>query len=107
MHPAGQHGETLSEVLTRHARERMGARGLSSTAISAALDYGRVVHTRGAAIHVIGRKEVDWFDRLGIDLSRYEGVQVVCSSDGAVITVYRNRDFRGLRPRHRRWHKCS
>jgi hypothetical protein len=76
---------------------------LSSGAVTAALDFGRLVYTRGAAIYVIGRKEVLRARRLGVDLSEYEGVHVVCSADGAVLTVYRNRDFRGLRSRrHRR-----
>lgn len=107
MYRANPGEESASLVLTRHARERMVNRGLSLTAIRTALEYGRIVYIRCAEIHVIGRKEVAWFDRLGIDLSPYEGVQVVCSSDGAVITAYRNRDFRGLRPRHRRWQACS
>jgi hypothetical protein len=84
--------------LTDHALKRMTARGLSLDAVHAVMDYGRLVYTRGAAICAIGRKEVKRFARQGIDLSRYEGVQVVCSHDGAVMTAYRNRDFRGLRP---------
>jgi len=88
--------------LTKHAWQRMGARGLREAAVRAALDYGRVVHVRGAAIYAIGRKEVSRCQRHGIDLSRYEGIQVVCMPYGTVLTAYRNRDFRGLRPRRRR-----
>lgn len=40
----------------------------------------------------------------GVDLSGVEGVQVVCSRDGAILTVYRNKNFRGLRPRGGRRH---
>lgn len=83
--------------LTRHAWQRMTARGIPSDAVEAALQYGRIVYTRGAAISVIGRKEVEQCHKHGINLSPYEGVQVVCSPDGAVMTTYRNRDFRGLR----------
>jgi hypothetical protein len=97
----------LGATLTKHACDRMSRRGLSEAAVAAAIAYGRIVHIRGAAIHAIGRKEVEWFEPDGIDL--YEGVQVVCSPEGAVLTVYRNRDFRGLRPRHgrRRAHRQS
>lgn len=64
--------------------------------------YGRVVHVRGAEIHAIGRKEVLRYRQRGIDLRMYEGIQVVCRPGaGVVLTVYRNRDLRGLRP-HRR-----
>jgi len=84
--------------LTNHARNRMNARNLPSEAVCSALQYGRVVYARGAAIHVIGRKEVHKYKKEGVNLSAYEGVQVLCSpKDGTVITVYRNRNFRGLR----------
>ncbi len=84
--------------LTKHARKRMSARNLPPEAVQSALQYGRVVHTRGAAIHAIGRKEVHKYKKEGINLSAYEGIQVLCSpKDGTVITVYRNRNFRGLR----------
>jgi hypothetical protein len=92
----------LGTLLTSHASKRLRKRGLSLASVDAAMTYGRVVHVRGADIHAIGRKEVELFERDGIDLSPYEGLQVVCSSAGAVLTVYRNRDFRGLRPHHRR-----
>jgi hypothetical protein len=87
--------------LTRHAWERMCGRGFSTAAIGLVLDYGRAMHTRGATIYVVGRKEVERHRRDGLDLSSVEGVQVVCANDDAVITVYRNRDLRGLRPRAR------
>lgn len=92
--------------LTMHASQRIDARGIPEAAVRAALTHGRIVHIRGAAIHAIGRKEVLHFQQCGVDLSRYEGVQIVCTPDNAtVITAYRNRDFRGLRPRHRRPHR--
>ena len=89
---------------THHLCKRMTARGISETALSAVLEYGRKVYVRGAKIHVIGRKEVQAFLRKGIELADFEGIHVVCSIDGAIMTTYRNRDFRGLRP-HRRHHR--
>jgi len=88
--------------LTQHAWERMSGRGLSPTAISLVLDYGRAAQIRGAIIYVVGRKEVERYRQDGIELSPVEGVQVVCAESGAILTVYRNRDLRGLRPRSRR-----
>lgn len=92
-------------ILTLHASERMRSRGLRVDAIAAAMQHGRVIHIRGADIRAIGRSEVQWGRRYGIDLSCYQGVQVVCGSDGAVLTAYRNSDFRSLRARHRRAHR--
>jgi hypothetical protein len=88
--------------LTRHAWERMGGRGVSPDAIGMVLNYGRAAHTRGATIYVVGRKEVRRYRQDGIDLAALEGLQVVCADNGAILTVYRNRDLRGLRPRSRR-----
>jgi hypothetical protein len=88
-------------TLTRHAKDRMSGRRLSEEAVTAALTYGRIARVRGATIYAIGRKEVERYGRWGIDLRAFEGVQAVCSSDDAVMTVYRNRDFRQLRPRRR------
>ena len=83
--------------LTRHADRRMAHRGIRAEAVELALEYGRVVYTRGAVVHAIGQKEITRWAGTGLDLSPYDGVQVVCSTDGAVITVYRNRSFRFLR----------
>ena len=90
------------EFLTRHAWGRMCARGINIDLITAVLDYGRSSFIRGAQIFAIGRKEVAKFKEMGIDLTHCEGLQVVCSTDGWVLTAYKNHDFRGLRPRRRR-----
>lgn len=87
--------------LTKHAYERMTTRSISRTAIEATLEFGRCVEIRGAQIFAIGRKEVEKYRRDGVDLREFEGTVVVTAS-GAVLTVYRNNDFRSLRTRHRR-----
>lgn len=86
-------------TLTNHAKERMAMRGLRADAIHAALAYGRVVYVRGTDIYAIGRKEIARYAEEGIDLSAYDGVQVVVTTNGAILTVYRNRSFNGLRDR--------
>jgi hypothetical protein len=88
--------------LTKHAYERMVTRSISRAAIEAALEFGRCVEIRGAQIFAIGRKEVEKYWRDGTDLSEFEGMQVVVTASGAVMTVYRNSDFRSFRRRHRR-----
>jgi len=83
-------------TITRHATCRMYARRLSVEGVHCVLRYGRRVRVRGATVYVIGRKEVTkWLPR-GVDLVRYEGVQVVCV-DRQILTVYRNRALTGLR----------
>jgi hypothetical protein len=91
--------------LTQHAWERMGARGFSSEKINKVLSFGRVIHTRGASIYVIGRKEINHYENQGINLNGLNGVQVICTKGGAIMTMYRNRDFRSLKPRSRTPHR--
>lgn len=96
------------KAITEHAAKRMAGRRISPEALEAVLNYGREVYIRGAQVFAIGRKEVLRYQRDGIDLSDYEGIQVVCSVDDSVVTTYRNPDFRGLRPRSRKnYHQAA
>ncbi len=88
--------------LTKHALARMATRAISRTALEAALEFGRCAEIRGAQIFAIGRREVERFRREGIELSDFEGTQVVVTDGSAILTVYRNSNFRGLRERRRR-----
>jgi hypothetical protein len=65
------------------------------------LAFGREVHTRGAVIYAVGRREVERARTISEDISEFEGWHIVCSRQGEIITVYKNRDLRGLRPRRR------
>ena len=67
----------------------MSQRGLSEDDIDAAFTYGREVRTRGAVIYAIGKKEVRKHLVVGVDLRTFEGIQVVCVSDGTILTVYK------------------
>lgn len=84
--------------LTLHARKRMDARSIGTSAINAALDFGRIVRTRGAVIYAIGHKEVQRYRKVASDLHHFEGVQVVCTPGGTILTTYRNHSFKSLRP---------
>jgi hypothetical protein len=85
--------------LTQHARKRMCARRIPLDGIRAALDYGRVFYTRDALFYVLGRKEIEQCRKDHLDISRLNGLQVVCSGGETILTAYRNKSFRGLRPR--------
>jgi hypothetical protein len=77
--------------LTKHALSRMSTREISRPAIEAALKFGRCVDIRGAQIFAIGRRKVARFRREGIELSWFEGMQVVVTDGGAVVTVSEQR----------------
>ena len=88
-------------VLSKHAVERSQQRAIREDTVEVILRYGRSFFVRGAEIVVIGCKEVKKHWANGIDLSAYQGIQVVCDGD-TVITEYHRSDLRNLKPRRSR-----
>lgn len=90
--------------MTRHASLRMGSRRISLSDVAVVMDYGRRFHVRGAVVYAMGRREVAFCRCDGIATEGIRGLQVVCAPENdAVLTVYRNNDFRSLRRRNTRW----
>ena len=83
--------------LSCHACDRMEHRNIGQEAIEEVLAYGREVYTRGAVVYAIGRREIKQWEEQGVDLSKHNGLQVITAHDGKILTIYRNRNFRGLR----------
>ena len=80
--------------LTEHAKNRANSRGVSQKAIELTMKIGRVTYSKGAMFFWIGKKEIKKFIKTIPDISKYEGVVVVCSSSGgAILTTYRNKNF--------------
>lgn len=88
--------------LTQHASLRSQQRSIPLPTIDLVTTYGRKIHARGATFMVVGRKEVDRYKGMGIDLSKAQGVHVLLSTQGHVITTYRNHDLRNIRPKKRK-----
>lgn len=85
-------GSALPPV-SSHSIKRMAQRGLRPEDIAQALLYGRIRYIRRAHITVVGRREVDYARRQGVDIRALEGIHVICSPDGVVLTVYRNKNL--------------
>lgn len=85
--------------LTRRARQRLRKRRIRLSAVEAVIDFGQRRSIRGAEVYVIGWRDVRFHQECGIDLSRFEGIEVVCAHDGAVLTVYRNQNRKAMRDR--------
>lgn len=85
--------------LTLHATDRSRARGISTEAIDAVIAFGKHRAIRGADVYTLGWREVRFHARAGIDLSRWEGIEVVCAHDEQVLTVYRNKNPHAHRDR--------
>lgn len=80
--------------MTYHAEARSRARHIPPASIDAVLTYGQCRRNRGAEIYTVGWRDVEWWAQRGIDLTPFEGVEVVCGHSGRVITVYRKRKRR-------------
>ena len=87
---------------TGHLQRRMSQRGIRAGDIERTLLYGRTVRIRKAQITVVGRREVERAAAEGVDLRSLEGIHVVCTPDGFIKTVYRNKQLNLRRPRGRR-----
>jgi hypothetical protein len=85
-------------VMSDHAMRRMYENGLSPEEIGLALRYGEPVYDRGARVYRVGKKHVRRTQK--DDLRDIEGLQIVSSHDGVVITVYMNQDFRSPKTTH-------
>ncbi len=83
---------------SQHAQIREGQRGISHKQVVLAYQYGRVIHSRRAVYHVIGNKEIDKFGSIEPELKKMNGIQLVMSSNGTVLTAFKNKDLRRVRP---------
>jgi hypothetical protein len=83
---------------SQHAQIREGQRGISKKQVLLAYQYGRVIHARRAVYHVIGNKEIEKFDSIEPELKKMNGIQLVMSKNGTVITAFKNKDLRRVRP---------
>ena len=88
--------------LTLHATDRSRTRGIPTDAIDAVIEFGKHRAIRGADVYTLGWREVRFYGQAGIDLSRWEGIEVVCAHDGQILTVYRNKNPRAFRDREGR-----
>lgn len=79
--------------VTKHAVERMDARRIPYYAVQVVLAYGRFSWVRGGQIFALGRREVKRASVQGHNLAPFQGIQVVCSPNGSILTVYKNQSF--------------
>lgn len=84
--------------ISNHAEFRMNQRGICQESIELVLEFGRQIYARRAIFYVIGRKEIAKHADIEPKLKLLEGLQVVSASDGTVLTAYKNKNLRGIRP---------
>jgi len=89
-------------LLAEDAWIRINTRRIPTTAVEMALLSGGSKHVCGATFYAIGRRELNWSGLNGVDLRRFEGIQVICDEDNVVVTAYLDRDLSNLRSRRPR-----
>ena len=87
----------LSLSKFNHALTRMAQRGFNDDQIALVLKYGRVIYAKGIVFFVVGRKEVAFFAKQGVDLRAVEAIQLLTKPNGVLITVYRNHDLKKIK----------
>jgi len=89
--------------LSQHAQLRMSQRSIDLKQIEKVLSYGRVIHSRRARFYVVGKKDTKRLSKNGVNTLGLENMQVLVEEKtNTIVTVYRNNDFRHIRPVHRR-----
>ena len=78
--------------LTAHAARRAARRNIAPEALEYVLTYGRRIQRTGVTFYFLGRRDVPAADRQASWVSRLEGTVALLSNDGALITVYRQRN---------------
>lgn len=98
--------ETTNDIdfqLSKHAQLRMSQRSIDLKQIEKVLSYGRVIHSRRARFYVVGKKDTKRLSKTGINTQGLENMQVLVEGKtNTIVTVYRNKGFRHIRPVHRR-----
>jgi hypothetical protein len=84
-----QSAESRTFRMSDHATRQMYARALNYEMICRALQWGTVIHSKGAAHFVVRDKDLKRRDELN---EKHRGIRVVVDPDsGTVMTVYRNK----------------
>jgi len=85
--------------LSKHAQLRMSQRSIDLEQIQKVLNYGRMIHSRRARFYVVGKKDTKRLSKNGVNTQGLENMQVLVEEKtNTIVTVYRNKNFRHIRP---------
>ena len=84
--------------LSTHAQKRMSQRSISKQQVYTALEIGRYQWGRNALHVYVGKREIKQFKNKNyLNLLDIEGLHLICSVNGHILTCYRNRKTPNLR----------
>lgn len=79
-----------------HAAQRSTQRGIDKDMVAHAFRYGYRFHHHGAIYYRIGRKEIKRYSAICPDLKKMNGIHVVTSLNGKILTLFRNKTFKRI-----------
>lgn len=77
-------------IPSKHFLWRSAQLQLSPSDLAFVLEHGRLLHRTGILFRFLGRKDIPKKLRREPTISRLEGVTLLLSSEGTVITAYKN-----------------
>ena len=83
-------------LYTDHAMRRRFGRSISDDAINATLDFGRRYWNHGSLVYRLDRRSIAKAKEQGFNIRQHEGIHVVLSQDGIILTAYRNRSCKRM-----------
>jgi hypothetical protein len=89
-------------VLSNHARRRSAQSNLCDADVDLVCRYGILERRTGVRFYFMRKREVKRYRGLEPRLDKLEGLVMVMSPDGVVITFYRNsKALRSIRRKHK------
>lgn len=85
--------EQLFLGLTNHAVRRSSQRGIKTKHIANLLKFGRKNYQNGAIYYSIGNNEIERYKNICPALKEMNGMHLVSSLTGNIVTIFRNRNF--------------
>lgn len=80
--------------LSIHAYKRCIQRGIKQKMIAHIIRFGRKKYQNNAIYYSVGRKEIKKHAQVCPALKEMNGMHLVMSTQGTVLTLFRNKDFR-------------
>lgn len=84
----------VERIYSLHADKRAIQRGVKKSMVKDILSFGRKNYQNGAIYYSIGRKEIDKYQQICPALKKMNGMHVICSHSGVIITMFRNQSFK-------------
>lgn len=79
-----------------HANIRAKQRGFTPKQVATIIRFGRKNHQAGAIYYSIGHKEIKRYYKQAPFLQDMNGMHIVMSLDGTILTMFRNRNFKKI-----------